>query len=115
MVAAITLDRSKAPAGTSVHVGVTGTGFIASGIVTVTVGGVAVPFDNGGVVSGTGTFSDTVNVAQGSGPASVVGALTVSVTDGTNTATGTVTTSVWQTAEPKEIQESNSKTAFGTP
>ena len=82
MSAAITLDRTKAPAGTSVHVGVTGTGFADNGTVTVTIGGVAAVFDSGGVVSATGTFADTFNIAV-TGVA--VGALTVSVTDGTNT------------------------------
>ena len=112
MSAAITLDRSKAPVGTSVHIGVTGTGFNTSGTpVTVTVGGVTVPFDNGGVVLATGTFSDTVNIVTGTTAATV----TISVTDGSNTATATYVGSVWQTAEPKEIQESDSKTAYGTP
>ena len=111
MSAAITLDRSVAPVGTSVHVGVTGTGFTDNGTVTVTVGGVSVPFDNGGVVSATGTIADSFNPVSANKAAA---ALTVSVTDGTNTATATLTTSVWQTAEPKEIQESDSKTAYGT-
>ena len=111
MSAAITLDRTKAPAGTSVHVGVTGTGFTDNGTVTVTVNGVAVPFDNGGVVSATGTIADSVNIVTGGG----VGAETVSVTDGTNTATATVTTSVWQTAAIRETQQSTSHTAYSTP
>ena len=112
MSAAITLDRTKAPAGTSVHVGVTGTGFADNGTVTVTIGGVAAVFDGGGVVSATGTFADTFNIAV-TGVA--VGALTVSVTDGTNTATATLTTSVWQTGAIRETQESVSKTAYSTP
>ena len=111
MTAAITLDRSVAPAGTSVHVGVTGTGFAASGTVTVTVNGVAVAFDSGGVLSASGAFSDSVNIVTGN----KVGAEVVSVTDGTSTATATVTTSVWQTAAIREMQESTSKTAYSTP
>lgn len=111
MSASITLDRSVAPVGQSIHIGVTGTGFTAGGTVTVTFGGVAVPFDGGGVVSSTGAIADTFNIVAANLPA---GAHTVSITDGTNTATSTITTSVWQTAAIRETQESVSHTAYGT-
>ena len=116
MSAAITLSQSKGPVGKTFAIGITGTGFANNGTVTVTIGGVTCVFANGGAVSGTGTFSDTVSVAPilaGAGLAA--GAQTVSVTDGTNTATATLTTYNLDASSPKETQQSTSKTAYGTP
>jgi hypothetical protein len=116
MSAAITLSQTKAPSGTTLTFGVTGTGFTDNATVTATIGGVAVPFANGGVVSATGTISDYLSTGPTlAGAGLAVGALTVSVTDGTNTATATLTTYVGQTASPKETQQSTSHTAYGTP
>lgn len=116
MSAAITLSQTKGPVGKTFSVGVTGTGFANNGTVTVTVGGVACTFANGGAVSGTGTFSDSFSTAPIlAGVGVAAGALTVSVTDGTNTATATLTTYNLDASSPKETQQSTSKTAYGTP
>jgi len=116
MTAAITLSQSKAPVGKTLTIGITGTGFANNGTVTVTIGSVTCTFVNGGAVSGTGTFSDFVStgpILAGAGLAA--GAQTVSVTDGSSTATGTLTTYVNETAQPRELQQSASKTAYSTP
>lgn len=116
MSASITLSQTKAPVGKTLTIGITGTGFADNGTVTVTIGGVTCTFVNGGAVSGTGTISDYVSLAPilaGAGLAA--GTQTVSVTDGTNTATATLTTYVAETASPKETQQSVSHTAYGTP
>jgi hypothetical protein len=116
MSAAITLSQTKAPTGTTLYVSLTGTGFVDNGTVTVTVGGVACTFVNGGVVSATGTIADSFSLAPTlAGAGLAAGAQTVSVTDGTNTATATLTTYVGQTAAIKELQQSASKTAYSTP
>ena len=116
MSASITLAQTKAPVGVTLTVTVTGTGFADNGTVTVTVGGVACTFNGGGVVAANGTFTDSFSlgpILAGAGLAA--GAQTVSVTDGSNTATATLTTYVAQTASPKELQQSASHTAYSTP
>ena len=116
MSAAITLSQSKAPTGKTLTIGITGTGFANYGTVTVTIAGATCTFVNGGAVRGTGAFSDFVSTAPilaGAGVAA--GAQTVSVTDGTNTATATLTTYNLDASSPKETQQSTSKTAYGTP
>lgn len=111
MAAAITLASTGTLAGFTLGaLSVSGTGFADNATVTVTVGGVAAPVLTGGQTGATGVLPPTTFgpvVPQGAG------SVTVSVTDGTNTGTATLT--VVAQNPVRDQNQSTSHTAYGTP
>lgn len=111
MAAAIVLAQTGTLAGFTLGaLGVTGSGLADNATVTVTVGGVAVPVLTGGVTSASGVLPLTTF-----GPISpqAAGTVTVVVNDGTNSPSANLTVTAQNPI--RDMNQSTSHTAYGTP
>jgi hypothetical protein len=110
MAAAITLTQTSTFSGFTLGaLGVTGTGLADNATVTVEVGGVAVPVLTGGTTSASGVLAKTT---FGPVPPQPSGTVTVTVNDGTNSPTASLTVTVQNPI--RETAQSTSHTAYST-